>query len=141
MRRYNAEVIRGSLILVMLLASVACNRVNQSHDSVRQGIVEHLGKGSGLDLSLMDVNVTNVKFEGEKAHAAVSFKPKSAPDQGMQMNYDLEWKNAKWVVVGKAGMSGGGGHGNGAEAPSSGSESGALPPGHPPVQPPPSQPK
>lgn len=138
---YNAEVTRGSLILVLLVACVACNRVNQSHDSVRQGIVEHLGKGSGLDLSLMDMQVTNVKFEGDKAHAVVSFKPKSAPDQGMQMNYDLEWKNAKWIVVGKAGMGGAAGHGSGTGGPATGSDGGALPPGHPPVQPPPSQPK
>lgn len=132
---YNAEVIRGSLILALLVACVACNRVNQSPDSVRQGIVEHLGKGSGLDLSLMDMQITNLKFEGEKAHAIVSFKPKSAPQQGMQMNYDLEWKNGKWNVVGKSGMGGASAHGSG-----TGSE-GGLPPGHPPVQPPASQPK
>lgn len=120
-----------ALLTGLLLVVAACNRsVSQSNEAVKAGIVEHLNKGSGLDLSLMDVQVTNVTFEGTTAKASVNFRPKSAPDQGMQMNYTLESKDGKWVVVGKAGSQAG----HGADTtPAPGG--GALPPGHPPVSP------
>lgn len=117
----------------LLLVVAACNRsATQSNDAVRAGIVEHLNKGSGLDLSLMDLQISSVSFDGSTAKAAVTFRPKSAPDQGMQMNYTLESKDGKWVVVGKTGSGAAAGHGSGMGAPAPSAE--PLPQGHPPVK-------
>ncbi|HYI94555.1 MAG TPA: hypothetical protein VEX68_13495 [Bryobacteraceae bacterium] len=137
------------LVLVLLLSIylAACNRAAENKDAVRQGIMDHLGKNSGLDLKAMDVDVSNVNFQGDKATATVSFKPKSSPDAGMSMNYSLERQGAKWIVQKAAGgaghagaVPGGAEHGGAAVAPPTTQPpvgdpaGGALPPGHPPVQ-------
>ncbi len=143
-------------LIVVLLFSIwlaACNRAPENKDAVRQGIIEHLSKNTGLDLKAMDVDVNNVNFQGDKATATVSFKPKQSPDAGMSMNYSLERQGTKWIVQKAAGSSGHGGAGTapmteptpGAPAagdlpaghpPVSGTpeSGGALPPGHPPVE-------
>ena len=131
---YNSSVKTGRLILFVLLGVLsACNKAPQTKEAVKQGVVEHLGKGSGLDLNLMDVDVVSVSFNGDQARATVNFRPKSSPDQGMQMNYTLESKGNKWVVQKKAGA-GSSPHGDATVAPPT-SPSGDLPPGHPPVKP------
>jgi hypothetical protein len=126
-QRYNAGVTPRLLVpLALMAASLACNRAPDSKEAVREGVIEHLNKNTGLDLKSMDVAVDNVTFEGNRATASVSFKPKSSPDAGMSMNYSLERSGKKWVVQKTAG-----GHGGGSAMPSPGS--GALPPGHPPA--------
>lgn len=82
--------------------------------------MEHLSKNTGLDVSQMTIDIRDVKFHGNQATAAVSFKPKSSPDAGMSMNYTLERRANKWVVQKRADS--GATHGGG-----------ALPPGHPQV--------
>jgi hypothetical protein len=133
MRRYNADVTPKLVIPLLLgIAVIACNRAPESKEAVREGIVDHLNKNTGLDLKAMDMDVSNVTFNGNQATASVSFKPKSSPDSGMTMNYTLERQGQKWIVQQKAGS---GGHGGGA-VPSPGAASpapGDLPPGHPPV--------
>jgi len=84
--------------------------------------MQHLAANSGLDIASMDVEVTSVSFSGNEANAAVNFRPKASPDQGMQMNYTMEKKGAQWIVKRKA-DSGGGPHGS----------QGGMPPDHPPV--------
>ena len=131
MRSYNAVVtLRPIIPLLIALALSACNRAPESKEAVREGIIEHLNKNSGLDVKSMDVIIENVRFEGSRATAMVSFKPKSSPDAGMSMNYTLERSGPKWVVQKAAS----GGHGGGMTAPPA-TDSGALPPGHPPVAP------
>ena len=71
--------------MIVSMCVAACNRAPENKDAVRQGIMDHLGKNSGLDLKAMDVDVSNVNFQGDKATATVSFKPKSSPDAGMSM--------------------------------------------------------
>jgi hypothetical protein len=122
----------GRLILLALLGILcACNKAPQTKEAVKQGVIEHLGKGAGLDLASMEVDVTAVSFSGDQARATVNFRPKSNPDQGMQMNYTLESKGNKWTVLKKAGSSSSP-HGDANVAPA---PSGDLPPGHPPVEP------
>jgi hypothetical protein len=124
--RYNADVTPRLLIPLLLIAVLsACNRAPDSKEAVREGVIEHLNKNTGLDLKSMDVAVDNVTFEGNRATALVSFKPKSSPDAGMSMNYSLERNGKKWVVQKTAG-----GHAGSAQ-PST--PPGALPPGHPPT--------
>jgi hypothetical protein len=126
-QRYNAGVTPRLLMpLVLMAASLACNRAPENKEAVREGVIEHLNKNTGLDLKSMDVAVDNVTFEGNRATASVSFKPKSSPEAGMSMNYSLERSGKKWIVQKTAG-----GHGRGSAMPSPGS--GALPPGHPPA--------
>jgi hypothetical protein len=153
MRRYNAGVTfkpASPLLLTLVLlagGTLACNRAPENKDAVREGVMEHLNKNSGLDLKSMDVAVGDVTFQGNEATASVSFKPKSSPEAGMSMNYKLERRGDKWVVQPKA--TSGSGHSTGmpgtpppdpgAHAPGStpppAAAGEALPPGHPPVAP------
>jgi hypothetical protein len=132
--------IRHVLSTSLLFLLLGCNRAPQSKDAVKQAVVEHLSKSSSLDISQMDIDVTSVTFKDNTANATVSFRPKSSPDQGMQMSYALESKGNKWSVVKKS--EGGSPHGGtpgapGASAPPSPHGAtppqGDLPPGHPPV--------
>lgn len=154
------------LCAVALFCS-ACNRAGENKQAVRDGIVQHLSKNAALDISQLNVDVTDVKFNGNTATAAVSIKPKSAPEQGMNMSYTLERHGDKWEVKGRAaghggaGAAMGGGMGTTAPPPAGPAEGGthnetpepkgalgdapgsgaggarALPPGHPPVNAPP----
>jgi hypothetical protein len=49
----------------------------------------------------MDVDVTAVQFNGERADATVVFAPKGAnPSQGMTLHYQMQEKSGRWQVVG-----------------------------------------
>ena len=116
------------LQFTLALLLLGCNRAPQNNEAVRQGLMEHLNKGSGLDMNQIDVNLTDVQFEGAEARATVSFRPKSSPEQGMTMKYLLERKGDKWVVKRRADSAG---HGLGGGSGAAGTE--PLPPGHPPL--------
>ncbi len=116
------------ILLAGVLLLAACGGPPQNKDAIKQAVVEHLQQGSGLDMKLMDMEVVALTFSGKEAHATVSFRPKSQPEQGMEMNYTLEAKGNKWAVVKKTG-SGGVPHG---QPPQQGSPLN-LPPGHPPM--------
>ena len=73
-----------------MLLIIGCNRAPESREAIRAGVLDHLTKNTGLNVSSMAVEVRNVKFSGNTAVAAVSFRPKSGPDEGMTMNYTLE---------------------------------------------------
>jgi hypothetical protein len=116
--------------LALTLATVllaACSRDIQNTEAVRKGIVEYLNTRSaemGLDMNLMDLEVTSVSFEQTKARAIVMFRPKGMTRGGMSMSYSLDRQGDKWIVTGRQ-MTGGSPHG---APPESG-----LPPGHPPA--------
>jgi hypothetical protein len=115
------------------LSLAACNRGNQSKDAVRQGVLDYLAS-KGLNMAGMNVEVTAVQFNGERAEASVSITAKGgAPGTGMAPVYVLEQKGGKWAVTGRketgeaqhgAGAMPGGGV-PGAENP----HGGAMPPG------------
>ncbi len=143
---YNRSVhsIRATLVVVILAAG--CSRNIQSTDAVRQGVLDYLDQRksqTGLDMKLMNVDVSNVTFQNNEATAVVSFKPKAGGAQGMSINYALERKGDKWVVKGRKE---GGGSPHGAQgapgampgnmpgAMPAGPDGGALPPGHPPTK-------
>jgi hypothetical protein len=132
--------VRFTCGLVLLAALSACNRGNQSKDAIRAGVMDYLsGKTSSLalNMSAMNVEVTNVTFSGNQAEAAVTITPKSAPGGGMSVNYHLEQEGTKWVVKGRK-DAGGTPHGGGAVpaagepgpvAPGTENPHGAMPPG------------
>ena len=113
-------------LLIAALLFAGCNRAPESKEAIRAAVMDHLSKNTGLDVNSMSIDVGDVKFTGNQAVAAVSFRPKSSPDQGMTMNYTLERHGKTWVVAKRADS---GGHAP-VPAPQSG---GDLPPGHPPV--------
>lgn len=130
----------AAAILAALLAAGCARNINNK-DAVRQGVVDYLNKRrqqTGLDMGLMNVDVSNVTFQKNKATATVSFQPKSGGVQGMSMNYVLERKGDQWVVKGRkeSGMNPHGAQGMqgtpGMGMPPAG-QFGAMPPGHPPT--------
>jgi hypothetical protein len=92
--------VRIGSVLLLLAGLAACNRGNQSKDAVRQGVLDHLS-GRSLNLAAMDVDVTSVQFNGDKADATVVFTPKGGnPSQGMTLHYQMQEKSGRWGVVG-----------------------------------------
>ena len=111
---YN-QVVRFTCVLVLFAALTACNRGNQSKEAIRQGVIDYLsGRTSSLalNMSAMDVQVTNVTFNGNQAEAAVSITPKGVTGGGMNVAYHLEQEGSKWIVKGRKDV-GGAPHGAG----------------------------
>ena len=79
----------------------------------------------GMTPAAMDINVTAVKFNGDKADASVSFAVKGSGAAQMAIQYHLELKDSKWVVVGRQDANQ---HG-GAQMPGGGAPQGAVAPG------------
>jgi hypothetical protein len=99
--RYNRYV-RIISVLLILLSVAACNRGGSNKDAVRQGVLDYLSGRRDLNITSMDVDVTSVQFNGNRADATVTFSPKGATGaQGMTMNYQLEQQGGRWTVVGK----------------------------------------
>lgn len=89
-------------VLLILLSAAACNRGGQNKDAVRQGVVDYLSGRKDLNIASMDVDVTAVQFNGNKADATVTFAPKGVSGaQGMTMRYQLEQQDGRWAVVGR----------------------------------------
>ncbi len=141
---YNRIVKLTYAVLFAALFVCGCSRNINNKDAVRQGVVDYLDQrkaSTGLDMSRMNVEVSDVKFQKDEATATVSFIPKDTKTGGMSMNYALERKGDKWVVKGRKesganphggqGMPGGMPESMGAPAmPGAGAE---MPPGHPPT--------
>jgi hypothetical protein len=125
---------------VTLFAAAAllagCARDIQNTEAVRQGVVDYLKARTaqtGLDVNLLQVDITSVSFEQNQARANVYFRPKTGDGSGgMQIPYVLDKKGGKWVVRGRA-DGGSNPHGTGAMPPQVAPQT--LPPGHPPVEP------
>jgi hypothetical protein len=89
-----------SLLIPLLLIAAACNRGNQSKEAILDGVRDHL-KGSSVNLSAMDMDLTDVQFSGSNADATVTFKPKGTNiAQGMELHYRMQQKDGRWAVVG-----------------------------------------
>ena len=130
--RYNQYVrIIWATALVVCLA--ACNRGNTNKEAVRQAVIDFVAS-RGLNMQGMNVDLTAVQFNGNRADATVEFTPKGgAAGSGMSMQYQLEQQGSKWVVTGRRDM--GAPHGGNAGPPGAGGTSpgenphgGAIPP-------------
>jgi len=158
MSRAATVKILGAVWLTLALAG-GCKKQQSDADAIRSGITSHLASLGSLNLTAMDIDVTNVSIQGTQAHAQVSFRPKTGAPQGatMQVGYQLEKRDGQWVVT-KTEASGGAiehpAPGTNPHlpqnsdktqvpfpdlrrltgSPSSGAKA-ALPPGHPPVAP------
>ena len=112
------------LLLIVCLAGCQHSGANNT-EAVRQAVIDHLAKGN-YNVSVMDIQVSAVKYDGEKADATVAIAAKGqtgAP--AMTLPYHLERQNSKWVVIGLAK----GGHGTAdPNAAGTNPHGGAMPP-------------
>jgi len=136
---YNRSVKKLALITAALLLA-ACSRDIQNTDAVKQSVMDYLRtrqSQTGLNIDMMQVDVTSVSFQKDEAQATLYFRPKTG-EGGMQMNYTLERKGGKWVVRGRT-ENGANPHGAGGlpqmplTQPPGAAPPGQLPPGHPSV--------
>jgi hypothetical protein len=142
-------------ILGVLVFFAGCKKQQSDTDAIRSGINQHLASLKTLNLSGMDMNITNISIQGNEAQVQVEFRPKTGAADGgeMQVSYSLEKQNGVWVV--QTSQPSGGSiqhpgpgenpHANPASPSSpdslpnfrdlvpSGGSSNALPAGHPPV--------
>jgi hypothetical protein len=136
------------LLLIALITAGGCGDKTQSeNDAIRSGINEHLATVKSINMSAMDMSVTGVTIQENKAQVQVNFLPKGAAPgaTGMQVSYSLEKQNGKWTVVNTL-PTGGMGQPPAGEQAAPGAvpdfsdllhgqtpNGNALPPGHPPL--------
>lgn len=117
------NLLRRSLLFALcaaLLAGTACSRLRQAprletKEAVKAAIDAHLAKRRGtIALDQMNVEVRDVKFQGDRAEADVLFSSKTGT-ASMTMHYALRREGDHWVV----------------ERSASGDM--GMPPGHPPT--------
>ena len=113
------------LLLIVCLAGCQHSGTNNT-EAVRQAVIDHLAKAN-YNVSGMDIQVSAVKYDGEKADATVAISAKGqtgAP--AMTIPYHLERQNSKWVVIGPAR----GSHGTAEDPNAAGTNphGGAMPP-------------
>jgi len=133
---YNRRV-RSAAVFAVFLSLAACNRGQRNADAVRQGVMDHLASSSlGLNMSGMDVSLSDVHINGNQADAIAAITPKGAPaGSGMSIKYHLEQRNNKWVVTGRQDTGGGAPHGTvspgtvAGQNPHGGAMPGAMPGG------------
>ena len=145
--------------LLTLISGVGgCKKRVSDNDAIRAGIMQHLTAVGTLNMSAMEMDVRSVSVNGNQAHAEVEFRPKnnSAPGSGMQVAYNLEKRDDRWIVMKTQPLGGMIQHPDTTKNPHNNPDvhSGALPnfnemlnppgatapatvpPGHPPVNPP-----
>jgi hypothetical protein len=97
--------VKKRIILAMLFAGsaalTACQKQVSPNDAIREGIRQHLASLKTINLSAMDMNLTEVAITGDSAQAQVEYLPKSGapPGVGMRVSYALEKRDQQWVVV------------------------------------------
>jgi hypothetical protein len=88
----------STFLLIFCLAG--CHRGVESNEAVRQGVLDYLAT-KGMTAAAMDINVTAVKYNGDKADATVSFAAKGTGAGQMTIQYHMALKDNKWAVVGR----------------------------------------
>jgi hypothetical protein len=122
--RYNREV-RFASVLLLILCLAACQHGIQSNEAVRQGVIDHL-KEAKMNVDKMDITLSAVQFNGNKASAQVSMTPKDVKGgMAMSFKYLLEQQDKKWVVTGRD--TSGAAHGNEAAPAANPHGGGAMP--------------
>jgi len=95
------QVAAATAFAVSVILACGCKQQQSDADAIRAGITQHLTSLNTLNLSAMDMDVNGVSIQGQQAHAQVTFRPKTGapPGAGMQVAYQLEKRDAAWVVV------------------------------------------
>jgi hypothetical protein len=144
------------ILLTAAITQAGCQTQQQTaSDGIREGIRQHLSSLNTLNLSAMDMNITNMNVNGNTALAQVEYVPKTGapPGAAMRVSYSLEKHDERWVVVKTNSLGGAIDHPAQGANPhlqagqdhgdlpnfrelvplSTPDANGALPPGHPPV--------
>ena len=108
---------------LLIFGLAGCHRGVESNDAVRQGVLDYLAT-KGMTAAAMDITVSAVKFNGDKADATVSFAPKGTGVGQITIQYHLELKDSKWAVVGRQDANQ---HGGGQMPPGAAPQGGAMP--------------
>lgn len=129
--------------LILLLAAIFAiiryqPQQKQENEAIRAALQNYLSQRSGLNMAGMDMDIKDVKTEGDHATAQVEFRAKQG-EARMQMTYQFVRQGDAWVVQSSSGTAGSG-HPPIPEGGMPPSGQGALPPGHPPVSPTPAAP-
>lgn len=129
---------RKLIVVAAALVAISCSKDIQNSDAVKQGVMDYLRANkdkTGLNIDAMQVEVRQVSFQRDEAHAGVTVTPKGIPGGGMQLTYVLTRSGNKWVVKGRT-ENGANPHGGDMQQLSPGSPQGVpqgLPPNHPAV--------
>ena len=88
-------------LLCIVISMAACHKQTSQNDLIRDGIRQHLVSLKTINLSAMDINVTNVAINGNTAQAQVEYLPKTGapPGAGMRVSYSMEKRDGQWFVV------------------------------------------
>ena len=69
---------------------VACKSGSQNNDAVRQGVMDYLSQKASMNVKGMDINMSNLKINGNQADVMVSFGVKGTGQVAMTKGYHLE---------------------------------------------------
>ncbi|HXQ97902.1 MAG TPA: hypothetical protein VN774_05635 [Candidatus Limnocylindrales bacterium] len=96
------------MIAVLGMFAAGCKHQQNESDAIHDAITQHLRELKTLNLSAMDMGVTNISIQGNQASADVSYRPKTGAPTGasMQISYKLEKRDGAWAVLSTAGMGG-----------------------------------
>ena len=116
------------LLGATLLFAGACKSKVDDTEAIRAGIIRYLGSLNTLNVSAMDINVTQATVNGNQAQVQVEIRLKNSPPDGpsMKLSYNLEKRGEEWTVVKSQPAGGTMQHPGPGEMPP-----GGLPPGHP----------
>jgi hypothetical protein len=123
------RVLLTTLLGTSLLFACSCKSKPDDKEAIRTGVINYLNSLKSLNVSSMDIAVTQTTIAGNQAEAKVEVRPKGSAggDASMQLTYNLEKRGEEWVVVKSAPSGGNLQHpGPGQMPPGS-----AIPPGHP----------
>ncbi len=126
------------LLGILLLAFAGCNHQEKEKEAIRESIRQHVASMSGLRMDAMDLQLTQITLNGDRAEALAEFRPKQGPtSMVLQVKYQLEKRDGSWVVLNGQPAGGQMSHPTGSTAPpAQPNPPGSLPPGHPPLTPP-----
>lgn len=118
----------AALLAAAMLFAGACKSKPDDKEAIRAGVVKYLGSLNSLNVSAMDINVTQATLNGNQAQAQVEIRLKNGPPDGasMKLSYNLEKRGDEWAVVKSQPAGGTMQHPAPGEMPA-----GGMPPGHP----------
>jgi hypothetical protein len=85
----------------LLIVTAGCKAKVDDKTAIRAGVIRYLTSLNMLNISAMDINVTQATVNGNQAQAQVEIKAKAGDAAGssMQLNYSLEKRGEDWFVL------------------------------------------
>ncbi len=122
------RVFWAALLGATVLFAGACKPKPDDKEAIRAGVIKYLGSLNTLNVSAMDINVTQATVNGNQAQAQVEIRLKNGPPDGasMKLSYNLEKRGEEWAVVKSQPAGGSFQHPAPGQMPA-----GGMPPGHP----------